>query len=116
MSFKTDPGRPMIAGSNQIRHCYEYIIHIGRSGGPRGSYQAAFATTTYIFAAVCFVLSLKWMSGPTTARRGNFVGEIGMAAAIIGALLQPISSAMNGSSSDWCWAPSSARRWRSGCP
>jgi NAD(P) transhydrogenase subunit beta len=41
-----------------------------------------------LIAAVCFILSLKWLSAPTTARRGNIVGEIGMAAAIIGALLQ----------------------------
>jgi H+-translocating NAD(P) transhydrogenase subunit beta len=52
------------------------------------SVQGMFATATFIFAAACFVLSLKWMSAPTTARRGNFIGEIGMTAAIIGALLQ----------------------------
>jgi len=50
--------------------------------------QAIFSTTTYIIAGVCFILSLKWLSAPTTARRGNIVGQIGMAAAIIGALLQ----------------------------
>ncbi|MGN6369214.1 MAG: NAD(P)(+) transhydrogenase (Re/Si-specific) subunit beta [Phycisphaerae bacterium] len=50
--------------------------------------QATISTATYIIAAACFVLSLKWLSAPTTARRGNIVGEIGMAAAIIGALLQ----------------------------
>ena len=42
----------------------------------------------YLVSAALFILSLKWLSGPTTARRGNIVGEIGMAAAIIGALLQ----------------------------
>ena len=51
-------------------------------------YQAVFAALTYILSAVCFVLSIKWMGGPTTARRGNLIGEIGMAAAIIGVLLQ----------------------------
>jgi NAD(P) transhydrogenase subunit beta len=55
-------------------------------GGP--DLQQVFSTTTYIIAGVCFILSLKWLSAPTTARRGNIVGEIGMAAAIIGALLQ----------------------------
>src|ERR1035437_4741392 len=50
--------------------------------------QIMFQHATYIFAAVCFILSLKWMSSPTTARRGNHIGEIGMAAAIVGALLQ----------------------------
>jgi NAD(P) transhydrogenase subunit beta len=52
------------------------------------SMQSMIATATYLFAAVCFVLSLKWMSAPTTARNGNFIGEIGMAAAILGALMQ----------------------------
>jgi NAD(P) transhydrogenase subunit beta len=47
----------------------------------------AFATATYLLAAVLFVLSLKWLSAPHTARRGNIAGQIGMAAAIIGALL-----------------------------
>jgi H+-translocating NAD(P) transhydrogenase subunit beta len=52
------------------------------------SVQTKIAIATYIIAGICFVLSLKWLSAPTTARRGNIVGEIGMAAAIIGALLQ----------------------------
>ena len=46
------------------------------------------STATYLVAAAFFVLALKWLSAPTTARRGNRIGEIGMAAAIIGALLQ----------------------------
>jgi NAD(P) transhydrogenase subunit beta len=44
-------------------------------------------TATYIVAAVLFILALKWLSAPTTARRGNLAGEIGMAVAITGALL-----------------------------
>jgi NAD(P) transhydrogenase subunit beta len=49
---------------------------------------SVFATATFILAAVLFVLALKWLSAPKTARRGNIAGEIGMAAAIVGALLQ----------------------------
>jgi NAD(P) transhydrogenase subunit beta len=37
-------------------------------------------------AAALFILSLKWLSSPTTARRGVLAGEIGMALAIIGTL------------------------------
>jgi NAD(P) transhydrogenase subunit beta len=40
----------------------------------------------YIIAAALFILSLRWLSSPTTARRGVFAGEIGMALAIIGTL------------------------------
>jgi NAD(P) transhydrogenase subunit beta len=41
----------------------------------------------YIVAAALFVLSLKWMNSPKTARRGNFAGELGMLLAITGTLL-----------------------------
>ena len=40
----------------------------------------------YIISAALFILSLKWLSSPATARRGVFAGEIGMALAIIGTL------------------------------
>jgi NAD(P) transhydrogenase subunit beta len=46
-----------------------------------------FQQYTYIIAAGCFILALKWLSRPTTARRGVTIGEIGMAIAILGALL-----------------------------
>jgi H+-translocating NAD(P) transhydrogenase subunit beta len=46
-----------------------------------------FIQATYLAAAVAFVLSLKWLSHPTTARRGVLVGEIGMALAIVGTLV-----------------------------
>jgi len=41
----------------------------------------------YICAAVLFVLSLKWLSTPSTARRGVLAGEIGMVLAIAATLL-----------------------------
>jgi NAD(P) transhydrogenase subunit beta len=40
----------------------------------------------YLAAAVLFVLALKWLSSPVTARRGVRAGELGMALAIIGTL------------------------------
>jgi NAD(P) transhydrogenase subunit beta len=42
---------------------------------------------TYLLAAALFILSLKWLSHPRTARRGVRAGEIGMAMAVIGTLL-----------------------------
>ena len=41
----------------------------------------------YLVAAVCFILSLMWMSHPSTSRRGVLVGEFGMLLAIVGTLL-----------------------------
>jgi NAD(P) transhydrogenase subunit beta len=41
----------------------------------------------YLVASALFILSLKWMSSPATARRGLFAGEIGMVLAIAGTLL-----------------------------
>ena len=42
---------------------------------------------TYLVASALFILSLKWMSSPATARRGILAGEIGMVLAIGGTLL-----------------------------
>jgi H+-translocating NAD(P) transhydrogenase subunit beta len=44
---------------------------------------------TYLVAAALFILSLRWMSDPKTARRGVFAGVGGMALAIGGTLLDP---------------------------
>jgi NAD(P) transhydrogenase subunit beta len=37
----------------------------------------------YLVAAVCFILALRGLSSPTTARRGNLIGIAGMAIAIL---------------------------------
>jgi NAD(P) transhydrogenase subunit beta len=42
---------------------------------------------SYLIAAALFILSLKWLSHPRTARRGVRAGEIGMTIAVIGTLL-----------------------------
>jgi H+-translocating NAD(P) transhydrogenase subunit beta len=42
---------------------------------------------TYLIASALFILSLRWLSSPTTARRGILSGEIGMVLAIGGTLL-----------------------------
>jgi len=41
----------------------------------------------YLIASALFILSLKWMSSPATARHGIWAGEIGMVLAIAGTLL-----------------------------
>jgi len=42
---------------------------------------------TSLIATALFILSLKWLSSPATARRGVWAGEIGMVLAIAGTLL-----------------------------
>src|ERR687883_1927745 len=42
----------------------------------------------YIVSAALFILALKWMNTPATARRGVIVGEIGMLLAVVGTLLK----------------------------
>ena len=43
----------------------------------------------YLLSAVLFILSLKWMTSPPTARRAVWAGEIGMLVAVIGTLMNP---------------------------
>jgi H+-translocating NAD(P) transhydrogenase subunit beta len=43
----------------------------------------------YLAAAALFILSLRWLSDPKTARRGVAAGVAGMTAAIVGTLLHP---------------------------
>ena len=42
----------------------------------------------YLLAAICFVLALKGLSGPKTARRGNIIGAVGAAIATIAVFFQ----------------------------
>jgi NAD(P) transhydrogenase subunit beta len=42
----------------------------------------------YLVASALFILSLKWMSSPATARHGILAGEVGMVLAIGGTLLR----------------------------
>ncbi|HEY4347244.1 MAG TPA: NAD(P)(+) transhydrogenase (Re/Si-specific) subunit beta, partial [Gaiellaceae bacterium] len=37
----------------------------------------------YLVTIICFILALRFLSSPKTARRGNWVGAAGMAIAII---------------------------------
>jgi H+-translocating NAD(P) transhydrogenase subunit beta len=38
---------------------------------------------SYLAAAVCFILALRGLSGPRTARPGNLIGAVGMALALV---------------------------------
>ena len=49
----------------------------------------------YLVASVCFILALKGLSHPSTARRGNFFGIIGMAIAVCVTLALVYSNTKN---------------------
>ena len=40
------------------------------------------ASVLYLVTIICFVLALRFLSSPTTARRGNRIGAVGMALAV----------------------------------
>ena len=50
--------------------------------------MASIFPVLYILAAAGFILAIKWMSSPATARRGVLAGELGMLLAVVGTLLR----------------------------
>ncbi len=42
----------------------------------------------YLLAAICFILALKGLSGPKTARQGNIIGAVGAAIATVAVFFQ----------------------------
>src|SRR5437763_1640624 len=49
----------------------------------------------YLIASICFILALKGLSHPTTARRGNLLGIVGMAIAVLVTLALVFSHTKN---------------------
>ncbi len=49
----------------------------------------------YLVGAVCFILGLRGLSTPKTARRGNLTAAVGMGIAIVASLIYPIEEATN---------------------
>ncbi|HVN91158.1 MAG TPA: NAD(P)(+) transhydrogenase (Re/Si-specific) subunit beta [Candidatus Binataceae bacterium] len=52
-----------------------------------GTGTDVFIEFAYVIAVSLFILSLRWLSSPTTARRGVLAGEVGMLIAILATLL-----------------------------
>jgi len=51
--------------------------------------SASLATVSYVGATILFILSLGGLSNPETSRRGNLLGMIGMAIAVIATVFGP---------------------------
>ena len=49
--------------------------------------EHVFLSSAYLFAAVCFILSLKGLSSQETARRGNLYGIVGMVFAVVATVM-----------------------------
>ena len=49
----------------------------------------------YLIASICFILALKGLSHPSTARRGNLLGIVGMAIAVVVTLALVYSNTKN---------------------
>ncbi|MDD9913453.1 MAG: NAD(P)(+) transhydrogenase (Re/Si-specific) subunit beta, partial [Rhodospirillaceae bacterium] len=43
----------------------------------------------YLFASVCFIMALRGLSSPLTARMGNIYGIVGMIVAVVTTLAAP---------------------------
>ncbi len=50
----------------------------------------------YLVCAICFILALKGLSSPQSARRGNLIGMVGMALAIVITLQQDVIADVSG--------------------
>ena len=82
-------------------------------------------TTLYLIASICFIQALKGLSHPTTSRRGNVYGMLGMALAIVTTIgliykLSALSFGQGGpplasvTSSSACWSAAlPVRSWPS---
>jgi NAD(P) transhydrogenase subunit beta len=51
--------------------------------------SANLSALAYLAAGVCFILALRGLSSPETSRRGNFMGMLGMAIAVVTTALSP---------------------------
>ena len=51
--------------------------------------SASWTGFAYLVAAVCFIMALRGLSSPTSARQGNVMGIIGMVIAVVTTLLDP---------------------------
>ncbi len=71
--------------------------------------QPAWVLLAYLIAGVCFILALRGLSSPTTSQRGNRLGMIGMAIAVLTTLAThlpflsggPFDGSSVGSNVDW---------------
>jgi NAD(P) transhydrogenase subunit beta len=81
--FKTGPSRSPAA------HVFTLPIFIVAAIATLPTDPSAHWITdlSYLVASALFIMSLRWMNHPTTARRSVLVGEVGMGLAIVGTII-----------------------------
>jgi len=65
----------------------------------------------YLVATVLFIMAIKWLSSPVTAKRGVLAGEIAAALAVGATLFNPELVATSGSSPRCSLARALASLW-----
>ena len=65
----------------------------------------AWVMIAYLFSGVCFILALRGLSSPSTSQRGNRLGMIGMAVAVLTTLVTHIPTMHAGTVPIVCMAP-----------
>jgi len=75
----------LIAAQEPLKALSDAIEHATRPAPSTG--QVLIMDACYLIGAVLFILALKWLSNPTTARKGNTAGQIGMLLAVVGTLI-----------------------------
>ena len=77
----------------------------------------AWVLIAYLVAGVCFILALRGLSSPTSSRRGNYTGMVGMAIAVVTTLAihehrvdQPKLRSPSPSAAASAWSPRAKSR------
>ena len=71
-----------------MTNAHSTLTLLAATAGDATDLRTVLYVGSYLVAAALFILSLKWLSHPRTARRGVLAGEIGMAMAVIGTLIK----------------------------
>src|SRR5206468_10102527 len=70
-------GRRVRGDRPDARHVLPAQTPAQRAGPGARAVSTTWADLGYLVAAVCFILALKGLSSPRTARRGNLIGAAG---------------------------------------
>ena len=61
----------------------------------------AWVLLAYLVSGVCFILALRGLSSPESSRRGNYIGMVGMAIAVVTTLITHVPAIRSSRVSAW---------------